>query len=89
MTCAQIAIIPRNSASEVSAAASTATARTMTKSSRREQDANIVRYMFSSQEETWGLAQIYPFGNFRFLASASRWSRRASTPAILAASSDL
>jgi hypothetical protein len=38
--------------------------------------------------DSFGRARIYPFGNFLFLANAPKWSRRASSPAILAASSD-
>ena len=46
MTCAQIAIIPRNSASDVRAAASSAIVRNIQLSSCQEQKENIVLIMF-------------------------------------------
>jgi hypothetical protein len=47
MTCAQIAIMPKNSASDASVAASSTRARTMISySHRREQGMNIVHAMF-------------------------------------------
>src|SRR6202011_1121334 len=47
--CAQIAIIPRNSASEAKAAASSIKARNMSPLPVREQERNIVHFMFSCQ----------------------------------------
>src|SRR5262249_40864055 len=49
MTCAQIAIMPRNSASDVRAAASSTNARNITNSRSLEQEVNIVHFMFQSQ----------------------------------------
>jgi hypothetical protein len=46
MTCAQIAIIPKNKVSEASVAASSTTARTMTRPHKAEQEENIVHGMF-------------------------------------------
>ena len=46
MTCAQIAIMPRNRVSEASVAASSTTARTMTRPHSTEQVMNIVHDMF-------------------------------------------
>ena len=53
MTCAQTAIIPKNSASDVSAAASTTTARTMANPS--EHFGNIVPFLFSRQGGSAGV----------------------------------
>src|SRR5262249_6730796 len=52
MTCAQIAIMPKNNANEASAAASSTRARTMiTTPHRQEQDMNIVHAMFAVKWE--------------------------------------
>src|SRR5262249_23436635 len=52
MTCAQIAIMPKNNANEASVAASSTRARTMiTTPHRQEQDMNIVHAMFAVKWE--------------------------------------
>src|SRR5262245_12655147 len=53
MTCAQIAIIPRNKVSEASATASSTTARTMTNPHAPEQAMNIVHGMFQVKRDHW------------------------------------
>jgi hypothetical protein len=61
MTCAQIAIMPRNSASEASVAASSTTARTMFfHSTNWEQAMNIVHVMFPSQAGVVGQFEMRP-----------------------------
>jgi hypothetical protein len=52
-TCAQMASIPMNNASDVSAAASSTTARTMTRSSLIGHNENDVLFLFESQERGW------------------------------------
>ena len=57
-TCAQIASMPMNKASDVSAATSSTTARTMTRSSLIGQNENDVLFLFRSQERVVGGAVL-------------------------------